>query len=394
MIVKSEWWLYGTILGLRYATARLSASQVRERYNLHAEGALYDAGSASVSPCKVLRAWAEVVEQAGGSVRERLRPTRATFDRAASHGNGSYAVDLSDGTQAHARAMVVAVGLWHDEVMHTLFGACAQGHASSPRIVGVAGQVAIYRMADGMHIPPTTPSLFSYGMGAGFQQILPRTLQAWSVRACTRFAPSYFLTSCNGTTFQRYLYGTAWGAHFATGTRREPVDEAHKCTGGNNATAAHARGFEAPGVPYEKHHEDWALKRAAQLYGIDPAAAERVDHYTACFPTAIDGSIVARQAECPGYPRLFVLNGLAGGGIARGPAAGAHVAQLVAAALARGAPPEMLPSSGVDLLMREMGWPLEVIVSVIVAILTIAGARRIASAHRPAIYNPLMWSRL
>jgi hypothetical protein len=33
-------------------------------------------------------------------------------------------------------------------------------------------------------------------------------------------------------------------------------------------------------VPYELHHEKWALERAARLYGIEKEAAKKVEIYT------------------------------------------------------------------------------------------------------------------
>lgn len=57
--------------------------------------------------------------------------------------------------------------------------------------------------------------------------------------------------------------------------------------------------------------------------------------------TSVRACIQIHTAElhCDGYPRLYGLNGLAGGGIARGPAAGEHVARLVAAELGMAAAP-------------------------------------------------------
>ena len=56
-----------------------------------------------------------------------------------------------------------------------------------------------------------------------------------------------------------------------------------------------------------------------------------MENYTACFSTAMDGQVHAKQLRrCRGrYPRLYVLNGLAGEGITRGPGAGLHIARLI-----------------------------------------------------------------
>ena len=101
-----------------------------------------------------------------------------------------------------------------------------------------------------------------------------------------------------------------WGPdslQFSTGTRREPVENTTHCIcppGSSDCLP-----FAAPGVPYELHHETWALERAARLYGLKKRAVARVENYTACFPTGMDGQVYAKQLRgCRGrYPRLYVL---------------------------------------------------------------------------------------
>ena len=158
-------------------------------------------------------------------------------------------------------------------------------------------------------------------------------------------------TGVDAGTWVRYLYATSWGpeeALFSTGTRREPQADPAACLGDS---------FSAPGVPYEAHHEEWAFERTARLYGVSADDVQRVENYTACFPTAMDGHIFAEQLTACNdtYPRLFVLNGLAGGGIARGPGAGLHMARLVAASLGVAAGPADLPESDVVWTLVDMG---------------------------------------
>ena len=111
-----------------------------------------------------------------------------------------------------------------------------------------------------------------------------------------------------------------WGSEslqFSTGTRREPQANMTNCI---CPPGSDCLPFAAPGVPYELDHEKWAFERAVRLYGLKKEDAARVENYTACFPTGMDGQVYAQQLRrCRGYyPRLYVLNGLAGEGITRG----------------------------------------------------------------------------
>ena len=119
-------------------------------------------------------------------------------------------------------------------------------------------------------------------------------------------------------------------------------------------------------MPYELHHEEWALERTVRLFGIKKGGhgygsgndkVTRVENYTACFPTTMDGQIYAKQlTKCRGmFPRLFVLNGLAGEGIARGPGAGLYMAQLVGKALNKTDGPEDLPQRGLVWVLEDLG---------------------------------------
>jgi len=150
-----------------------------------------------------------------------------------------------------------------------------------------------------------------------------------------------FLTECNGRTFARYLYATQWdGDSFSTGTRRNPVEDPERCWGDSWAGGDPAHGYMALGVPYNPDLDLWPLERAVKAFNIVKSTYRVVENYTACFPMAKDGEMHIKPLPCDGYDNLFVLNGLGGGGIARGPAAGRRVAQHVAAALGHGEAPE------------------------------------------------------
>ena len=165
-----------------------------------------------------------------------------------------------------------------------------------------------------------------------------------------------FVTECEGITFARYLYAAQWdGTTFATGTRRAPQEEPARCWG-DSWQGGGERGYYASGVPYDPALEAWALNRSVRIFGLEGSSYTRLENYTACFPVAKDGEVRAIELGCEGYPRLYAVNGLAGGGIARGPAAGEHVARLVAAELGLGKPPHAhVPFfSGVTIVMAYL----------------------------------------
>jgi hypothetical protein len=72
----------------------------------------------------------------------------------------------------------------------------------------------------------------------------------------------------------------------------------------------------------------------------------------------MDGHIYAKALPCDGYPHLYVLNGLGGGGIARGPGGGSHVAKLVSAALGYGSGPTELPESDLSQTLTRLALEL------------------------------------
>ena len=75
-------------------------------------------------------------------------------------------------------------------------------------------------------------------------------------------------------------------------------------------------------------YESWAQRTIKSIYGAAASNLTLIENYTACFPTAPDGEPITAAVGCGGWPNLFVLNGLAGGGIARGPGAGEYVSQV------------------------------------------------------------------
>jgi len=401
LMTKLEWWTYQRATSKLYDSVSLDGPQLEAEQNLYeTSGGMWDADAAVVMPCKVLEAFRKHIKALGGNIRvntdvlsietetypftterkynvELSRETLTTF---ASPIEGMPKISVTQpGGWVQARSVVVAVGYWHNDFMKKHF---VSADCPSPDFVGVASQTAIYTLPT--PLPPTPASIFSYSVGAVLQEVAPARFQAAYAWSCRDFAPTYFLTSCKGSTWARYLYATVWGRgdqttrgsgdqgyanqshwhnellhpwgseslQFSTGTRREPVENTTHCIcppGSDECLP-----FAAPGVPYELHHETWAFERAARLYGIKKEAAKRVENYTACFPTGMDGQVYARQLRgCRGrYPRLYVLNGLAGEGITRGPGAGLHLAQLIGKALNKTAGPRDIPQ-------RNLVWVLE-----------------------------------
>ena len=132
------------------------------------------------------------------------------------------------------------------------------------------------------------------------------------------------------------MLGSAAGA-----CSQVPIEDPSRCLGTTHA---------APDVEYSLEHEAWAWGRASGIYGLRPAvaSAERIQNYTACFPVATNGAVFAGPLRCAPYPNLFLLNGLASGGIAQGPGAGLYLSRIVATAL--GKPPVPLPEGDSSLL--------------------------------------------
>ena len=137
-----------------------------------------------------------------------------------------------------------------------------------------------------------------------------------------------------GDRFANYLYARQWTRSgqpslLSTGARREPVSDVSRC---------HGAAYIARDVPYRADVERWALEQATTMWNLEASDATLVENYTACFPVTTDGKVHARALACDGLPAdsVFILNGLAGGGISLGPGAGEHVARLVGFALGMG----------------------------------------------------------
>ena len=331
VILKVQFWLaYQISRLLSTLTPRLQTrDELRARHSLNGHGALWNEGSAMVTPCKVVEAARGIIERRGGHVRERVTITSMGHDGA------RYNVAFADGTRTLSRAVVVAAGTWHNSFVASHLTACA---ARVPHVGAVAGQIAIYDVPD----RPPSPGVFSYSARSVLPAMLPMFgpyLQASRLRGCP-WIPAYFLTqTCaevSDEPIAEYLYSRHWGSRMSTGGRREPISDTSRC---------HGPTYSAPGVPYRRDHEAWAWARAASIWGIEDADAVKVEGYTACFPVTTDGRVHAERIACDDtFPNLFMLNGLAGGGIARGPGAGEHVARLVAEALGMGNGPSPEPA--------------------------------------------------
>ena len=171
---------------------------------------------------------------------------------------------------------------------------------------------------------PGSPALFGHEAAGLLQEAFP-VFQKPYLYKCP-WAPTYFQTTCDGTTFARYLYATDFGGGtvFATGTRREAQQNIQRC-------------LSSGAVPYDPEQEDWAFRQVQSLWSLRASEVERLENYTACFPTTMDGQPYVRALKCAAFPKVFVVNGLAGGGIARGPGAGQAAYRLVVGALHGGA---------------------------------------------------------
>ena len=129
-----------------------------------------------VTPCRALAAARSYVESRGSVVREGAAITGAT------HNGTHHAVTLADGTVERARALVLALGTYHDAFVATHLSVCA---ASSPRVGGVAGQIAIYEVPA---LPPS-PGVFVYSPGSAIPMTFP-SFQSRHLSKCP-WVPSY-----------------------------------------------------------------------------------------------------------------------------------------------------------------------------------------------------------
>ena len=378
LVSKLEWWTYAQALKRgHYDTTFVDAATLAKAQDLHGEtvmGALWDAHSAAVVPCKVLAVMKAYVEASEyGTVHEQTQLVSVTTETLPLTADREYKIAIARASSwkpevgkpavgkdllLEAKSVVVATGYWHNSVMKRFFPACTEdrgpnkGSSKGPNVVGVATQTAIYDLP--WDLPPVPNTVLSFSPGAGLQELRPAFLES-DVAPCGKFAPrGTFFTGCKNESWARYLYSTSWTdplakggfgqgrSTFATGTRQEPQENIDDCIcqPENYYNRTSGEGdclpWAAPGVPYDKDLEDWTFNRSTMLYNIlEKRDAVLVESYTACFPTAMDGNIYAKLLLCPNnvYPRLFVLNGLGDRGITRGPGAGLHVAKLVAQSL-------------------------------------------------------------
>ena len=171
-----EMWAGFVFLRLSNLSPRLIDSSELAAQNLTGRGALWNAGSAMVTPCRALAAARSYVESRGSVVREGAAITGAT------HNGTHHAVTLADGTVERARALVLALGTYHDAFVATHLSVCA---ASSPRVGGVAGQIAIYEVPA---LPPS-PGVFVYSPGSAIPMTFP-SFQSRHLSKCP-WVPSY-----------------------------------------------------------------------------------------------------------------------------------------------------------------------------------------------------------
>ena len=171
-----EMWAGFVFLRLSNLSPRLIDSSELAAHSLTGRGALWNAGSAMVTPCRALAAARSYVESRGSVVREGAAITGAT------HNGTHHAVTLADGSVERARALVLALGTHHDAFVATHLSMCA---ASSPRVGGVAGQIAIYE------VPALLPSpgVFVYSPGSAIPVTFP-SFQSRHLSKCP-WVPSY-----------------------------------------------------------------------------------------------------------------------------------------------------------------------------------------------------------
>lgn len=207
--VEAELRAYRAGLSALYDTRIMGSDELENQHNIHGSvGALWDDGGGAVNPCKVLAAYRAIVEAAGSAVEENAIISKIIAP-VASDDLYTVTVRHSDGTTSaiRARALVVAVGVWHNAFMETHFAACTD---KGPDVRAVAGQIAIYQR--GVPLPTTPQTIFSYSPGAALNELQPYAggaLQPPGLEACRAYSPNYFLTSCNGSTWSRYLYATS-----------------------------------------------------------------------------------------------------------------------------------------------------------------------------------------
>lgn len=232
------------------------------------DGGAWDYGAHAVEPCRALEAMKRHVR-----VIENADIVAVDDD----------AVRLADGTTITARAVVLALGVWRDDFVRRFF--------DLPGLISpVMGQIQAFATTTRL----SAASVFIYG----------DSVNKTKNHDC---GLDYFLTRCDGEDLATYVYAKARPAQLVVGTRREIVELAKCGSGFDDTLAAQARDL------------------AFRAFGVGPQAPRLTSSYTACFPVASDGQVQTAQLG----PRLFEINGLAGGGIARGPGAAMRLASLI-----------------------------------------------------------------
>ncbi|KAJ8603494.1 hypothetical protein CTAYLR_005099 [Chrysophaeum taylorii] len=272
--------VYNSIASHPLPGTRFVASQ--EGIYSSASGVAVDSGAASAEPCRVLEAMRRraVVWERSEVFRLERKAHRweVGVDR-----NGSRVV-------VKPRAIVLALGIWRNEFSRQHLPGLA-----TRDVFAVAGQTATYRVdrnVSGM-------SVFYYGRGSLAKKLA---------------ASSYFLThDIDGKVRATYAYAKARGNLLAVGTRRQPLASPEACDAlqfDDDLHAAATRSvFRALGVSDNNDNNRAVIHRDV-----------------ACFPViSPSGTVRAARLET----RLYELNGLAGGGIARAPAAAARLADLI-----------------------------------------------------------------
>lgn len=244
-------------------------------------GLALDQGSASVQPCLALAAMRQKT-----TVWENVNVDGIARDR------GEWLIEVTGTELVRAKILVLALGVWRNAFVRRHF----PGLLNSD-IGAVGGQIAIYRLDDSTNVSGV--SLFFYGKGS-----LTKKLDG----------ASYFLThDANGTHLSDYVYAKARGHVLAVGTRRQPVADPDQCDA----------------LPFDHFLQASADRRVFKALRVQ-SPTMLLRNYTACFPVVLPhGELRASQLA----PGLYELNGLAGGGIARAPAAGARLADLIYAEL-------------------------------------------------------------
>lgn len=244
-------------------------------------GLALDRGSASVQPCLAIAAMRHTT-----TVWENVN-----VDGIARDGK-DWLIDVTGTERVRAKILVLALGVWRNAFARRHF----PGLLTSD-VAAVGGQIAMYRLDDSTNVSGV--SLFFYGKGS-----LTKKLDG----------TSYFLThDANGTHVSDYVYAKARGHVLAVGTRRQPVADPDECEQ----------------LPFDHLLQASADRRVFKALRVQQPT-RLLRNYTACFPVVLPhGELRAAQVG----PGLYELNGLAGGGIARAPAAGARLADLIYAEL-------------------------------------------------------------